>query len=103
MTTIYKSKPIKIGKHEWRVIVTPFYLGGNCLEYQWRPAATDGTASNSRDYWRCSKDWPRWNGNDTHCGLPKTLKMLYYREIRELDKHLCHVARIAPQMELFPA
>jgi hypothetical protein len=100
MKPLYKSKPIVIGKHEWRVIVTPFYLGGNCLEYQWRPANADATAVSG---WRCSKDWPRWNGNDTYCGLPKTLNKLYYREIRELDKHLCRVAPIAPQMDLFAA
>jgi hypothetical protein len=103
MPALYKSKPIMIGKHEWRVIVTPFHLGGNCLEYQWRPANANGTAIGSREFWRCSKDWPRWNGNDTYCGLPKTLDKLYYREIRELDKHLCRVAPIAPQMELFAA
>jgi hypothetical protein len=101
MVALYKSHPMTIGKHEWRVIVTPFYLGGNCLEYQWRPASQPATLDTPRPYWRCSKDWPRWNGHDTYCGLPKTLQKLYYREIRELDKHLSRVSRPGPQMELF--
>jgi hypothetical protein len=101
MTTIYTSKPITIGKHEWHVIVSPFYLGGNCLEYQWRPAGKQIQGIPTREHWRCSKDWPRWNGNDTYCGLPKTLHKLYYREIRELDKHLSHISAPSAQLELF--
>jgi hypothetical protein len=102
MTTLYESHPLLIGKHEWRVIVTPFYLGGNCLEYQWRPASRPGLPEAMRTHWRSSREWPRWNGNDPHCGLPRTLHKLYYREIRELDRHLSKVGKPAPQMELFP-
>jgi len=85
---IYESKPITIGKHEWRVIVMPFYLGGTCLEYQWRRLDTFGLPATFRDPWRGEEDWPSFNGNDTYCGLPRTLKKLYDREKAELDRHL---------------
>jgi hypothetical protein len=85
---IYESKPITIGKHEWRVIVRPFYLGGNCTEYQWRPAAMPGLPEGMDEYWRREEDWPSFNGNDTYCGLPRTLRKLYDREKAELDRHL---------------
>ena len=52
VNTLYKSRPMLIGKHEWRVIVTPFHLGGNCLEYQWRPASRSGLPESMRTHWR---------------------------------------------------
>ena len=56
---IYESIPIIIGKHEWRVIVRPFYLGGNCTEYQWRPLPHPGLPASwqEQEYWRHEKDW----------------------------------------------
>jgi hypothetical protein len=102
MNALYESCPMTIGKHEWRVIVTPSDFGGNCLEYQWRPSSKQGLPEAMRLHWRSGKEWPRWNGNDTYCGLPRTLQKLYYHEIRELDKHLSRVGKVAaPQMELF--
>lgn len=84
MTPAFESRPMLIGKHEWRVIVKPFYLGGNCLEYQWRPAPMPGMPGQ----WNGETDWPHWNGDDTYCGLPRTLRKLYDREKASLDKHL---------------
>ena len=88
MTILFESTPLLIGKHEWRVIVRPFYLGGNCLEYQWRPAPMPGLPEGMAGHWRGERDWPHWNGDDTYCGLPKTLRKLYHREKAALDWHL---------------
>ena len=88
MPHLYESQPMTIGKHEWRVIVRPSYLGGNCTEYQWRPAAMPGLLEGMDEHWRREEDWPGFNGNDTYCGLPRTLRRLYEREKAALDRHL---------------
>ncbi len=101
---IYESRPIAIGKHEWRVIVRPFYLGGNCLEYQWRLAALPGLPEDMPGHWQGEEDWPRWNGDDTYCGLPRSLRKLYDREKAELDRHLRGIEpEPAAQLSLFQA
>jgi hypothetical protein len=92
MPHLYESQPMTIGKHEWRVIVRPHYQGGNCLEYQWRRLDTFGLPAAFRDPWRGEEEWPGWNGNDTYCGLPRTLEKLYRREKAALDRHLRGIA-----------
>ena len=90
-TTLYESPSMRIGKHDWRVIVKPFYLGGNCTEYQWRPANLHGLPDElhaRREPWRSGEEWPGYNFNDTYLGLPRTLRTLYDREKPQLDRHL---------------
>src|SRR5271165_7191841 len=102
MTRTFESRPMLIGKHEWRVIVKPFYLGGNCTEYQWRSAPVPGLPEYTQGHWRRDRDWPRWNGDDTYCGLPKTLMRLYDREKTALDRHLSGIEPEPPsQPSLF--
>ena len=69
----YASEPIKIGKHDWRVIVVDSRFGNSrCTEYQWRGMF---------GYWRSSRDWPSYDiNNGMTLGLPKTLAKLYERE-----------------------
>lgn len=84
--THFTSKPMTIGKHEWRIIV--FDYGGNdywppvapcrCTRYEWRNLCDvkDGT----RFDWRNETQWPSYNHNDgTYGGLPKTLRTLWER------------------------
>ena len=101
---IYESQPITIGKHQWRVIVRPHYLGGNCLEYQWRPLPFPGLPEHMPEHWRHEEAWPQFNGNDTYCGLPRSLRKLYDREKAELDRHLHGIEpQPSAQLSLFRA
>lgn len=76
----YASKPMKIGKNDWRVIVTDSRFGGRCTEYQWRGES---------GCWRASRDWPAYDiNNGSTLGMPKTLAKLYAREKTALDAAL---------------
>ena len=78
----YESNPVKIGKHEWRVIVFTHPCYGRCTEYQFRRTNTD--------YWHEDKRWPGYNGNDgTYAGCPKTLaQKVYYPNKPAIDAAL---------------
>jgi hypothetical protein len=78
---IYATPPMTIGKHEWRLIVYPYYTGGNVTSYQWR--------GDAEDYWRDQRDWPRYNFNDgMYMGLPKTLVRLHEQHRGEIEAAL---------------
>jgi hypothetical protein len=93
---LYESAPLRIGKHEWRVIVQPSSYGrNNVTEYQWRPLPTPGLPEAWRqpEFWRHEEDWPGYNINDgMYLGLPKSLRTLYDREKAALDRHLYGIA-----------
>ncbi|WP_244832479.1 hypothetical protein [Caballeronia sp. TF1N1] len=71
MKIYHVSCPMKIGQHEWRLIIRDFYISGRvkaCTEYEWRK---DGGP------WRNAKDWPTYDSNDTYNGLPRSLQKLF--------------------------
>ncbi len=77
MPHLYETPAITIGKHEWRMIVTPSRFVGNCTDYQFRPIGGS--------IWRDSHDWPSYNHNDgTYGGLPRSLRRLYDRHQAEV-------------------
>jgi hypothetical protein len=77
---LYESAPMQIGKHGWRAVVKPSPYGVYVIEYQWR--------TSSAAQWRTVTEWPRWNGNDTYCGLPKSLATLYRRNQQAIQHAL---------------
>lgn len=82
MNYLFESQPMKIGKHEWRVVVMPSrYRQGNCTEYQFRRIGDN--------YWKPGYDWPRYDINDgMYLGMPRSLVRLYDRHKSELEAWL---------------
>lgn len=78
MSYLFESPPMKIGKHEWRVVVKPSsYYQGNCTEYQFRRIGAT--------YWMPGSEWPRYDINDgMYLGMPRSLVRLYERHKAEL-------------------
>lgn len=67
----YASPAMRIGKHEWRMVVVPIgRYPETQSEYQFRrPGESD---------WRPSTEWPGYDADDgAYAGLPKSLVRLY--------------------------
>lgn len=74
---LFTSPEMKIGKKEWRFVVydAEGYLGCKAFtDYEWREPAWNNLPPGE---WRIARDWPRYDGNDTHDGLPLTLRKLW--------------------------
>jgi len=86
---LFTSKPITIGKHEWRILVSEHQLYSTpegvltlCTSYQWRCAcAPDGQ-------WHEAQEWPAYDHNDTYNGIPRSLMRLYKRELASINRYL---------------
>jgi hypothetical protein len=99
---LYATPPMTIGKHEWRLIVYPYYSGGNVTEYQWRRGDEFGLPEAFRDTWHADRDWPRYDINDgMYAGLPRTLVRLYERHRDEIKAALEGIPWQSPQADLF--
>jgi hypothetical protein len=73
----FASEPVKIGKHEWRVIVRPCNANHADIlvtEYQWREALHPQLPATWVDSWKSEVYWPTYNADDgTHAGCPKSI------------------------------
>lgn len=69
MSIHYATNAQKNGRYEWRCIVIDFFLGGRCTKYQFRYADYE-----TKHDWCNQEEWPKFNGNDTYLGLPKSLE-----------------------------
>lgn len=69
----YASPSMRIGKHEWRMIVVPAgRYPGTASGYQFRPIGETA--------WRSEAEWPGYDRDDgAHGGMPKRLATLYRR------------------------
>lgn len=70
METHFESAPVRIGKHEWRIVVKSGWPGREpwrrLTEYQWRRAGSSA--------WHPETAWPTYNADDgTYAGCPKSL------------------------------
>ena len=62
----YATNPVKIGKHQWRLVVFSNSVHGRCTAHQFRQSETDA--------WRDYHEWPSYNFNDgCFAGLPRSL------------------------------
>ena len=84
MQNIYESPPMCIGKHLWRIIVTP--EGHTRYEFKRAPIkfgefiVTDIT-------WRNYRQWLGYDFNDgTYGGLPRTLRKLWEANRMEIER-----------------
>ena len=83
------SDPMRIGKHEWRLVLyrgtsrrykldpdqgRGTWIDRPCrfVDYEWRRYEPDP------EHWRRAQDWPRYDFNDgLYSGLPRTLRKLW--------------------------
>ena len=74
MSDKFVSEPVRIGKHDWRVLVD--YRGFTIYEFR---CLTLGCAYNhSPGRWHDYRDWPRYDRDDgMYGGMPKTLVKLW--------------------------
>jgi hypothetical protein len=73
---IFASKPMRIGEHEWRIVVFRHNDHGTITSYEFRgPAAPP--FRQEWDWCNAQRHWPTWNGNLRYSGMPKSLSKLY--------------------------
>lgn len=81
MKIYYTTQAMKIGKHEWRMVVKDHYLGGRCTSFQF--------VRQNEFYWSDGREWPSYNINDgMYLGLPKSLRRLYNAHKDEINQAL---------------
>lgn len=83
MKVHFKSEPMLIGQHEWRVIVVDFLLAGKrdrAIRYQWREPGAE--------LWRDDKSWPTYDHDHAYGGMPKKLADLYENNLASLEEAL---------------
>lgn len=80
---LYETPVYKIGKHEWKLLVHNNSYYGNVTQFFWRRFSTI-----QNFYFNPDTEWPKWNGNDTYCGLPLSLNKIYLKHKEEIKKAL---------------
>jgi hypothetical protein len=96
MQNIYESPPMKIGKHQWRIVITP--QGYTQYEFK-RPPIKLGGFMVTDDTWRNYREWPEYDINDgTYGGMPRTLRKLWEANRLEIERIL--YGKEPAQMEL---
>jgi hypothetical protein len=86
MKNHFESAPMKIGKHFWRIVITP----QGYTEYQFRTPPTRLKNFTVMDItWHGQREWPGYNFNDgMYAGLPKTLCKLWEVNRVEIERIL---------------
>lgn len=65
---LWCDKPLRIGKHFWCVVA---YIGhGHGGDYAYTGYFW---LREHETWWAAAREWPRFDGNDTYDGLPKSL------------------------------
>ena len=96
MNYLFESPPMKIGKHEWRVVVMPSRYSGNCTEYQFRRIG--------ECHWKPQQEWPDYDINDgMYGGMPRTITRLYERHKAKLQAWLKGEPEPQTSLELTPS
>ncbi len=100
MKIYFKTPAMKIGKHEWRAIVSDHcFLKSEegvpvrIVQYEWR--------KNKCDLWKESSRWPTYNHHDAYNGLPKSLTKLHEANIEGLNMALGMLVPVRSQGTLF--
>ena len=83
----FVAEPMRIGKHEWTVIVHTGRFG-RCTLYLWRPFPEPWDFPGAAERWRPHTEWPSYNGDHCDGGMPKSLRKLYEANKVALDEHL---------------
>jgi hypothetical protein len=86
MQHLFASLAMIIGKHQWRIIVTP--EGHTRYEFK-RPPIKVGGFMVTDNSWRNYREWPGYDFNDgTYGGLPRTLRKLWEANRVEIERIL---------------
>lgn len=94
-TVYFETAPTVIGKHQWRCLVLEHHIYGPVTEYQFRPAGSSAG-------WNGYREWPTWDGNGTHNGLPPSLAEKVYNPWQDQIKQALEGRVVEPpQMSLF--
>lgn len=72
----WASLPMKIGKHEWRVVVFAHEMYGPCTQYEFRGPKAPWWKS-EKAWSDASRHWRGYDGNHCYSGMPKGLTRLY--------------------------
>lgn len=83
---LWASAPMRVGRHEWRIIVFNDDRYGPCTQYEFRGPNTPHWKLET-SWSKASSHWPGYNGDHCHGGMPKSISRLYYgnrEEIKEL-------------------
>ena len=87
-TAIYATPVQRIGKHEWCTVVYAHPLYVACTDQVWRRVdANAGTFKRSRD-------WPTYDSNRGHGGMPVTLAKLYAQHEGDIQRALADVREL---------
>lgn len=90
-----ETEPVKIGSHQWRLVVLENACYGPVTQFQFR-------RNDAESQWGTERQWPTWNGNDTNCGLPPSLGEKIYQPHKALiEQALARMVVQPPQMSLF--
>jgi hypothetical protein len=86
MQNLYESPPMRIGKHFWRIVITP----QGYTEYQFRKPPTrlsDFTVMDTT--WHRHREWPGYDFDDgIYAGLPKSIQRLWEANRVEIERIL---------------
>lgn len=73
---LWQSAPMRIGNHEWIVVVFDDYRYGACTQYCFRGPRSPSYLP-EEVFVPADRFWPGYNGNDSNGGMPATLRRLY--------------------------
>jgi hypothetical protein len=77
-STVWHSEPMRIGKHDWIIVVFNHDRYGRCTEYCFRgPRAPSYLPETT--FVPADQFWPTYNGDHCDGGMPKSLQRLYDR------------------------
>ena len=73
---VWASEPMRIGKHEWRIVVFTHDSYGPVTQYEFRGPRAPFWAAESR--WNAAeRHWRGCDGNHASGGMPKSLAKLF--------------------------
>lgn len=82
---VYRSPPMRIGKHDWIVVVEVNPRYGLCTEYWFRgPKAPYYMPEEV--FVPANRFWNGYDGNHHSGGMPKTLRRLYDRNKQDIRR-----------------
>lgn len=75
---VWHSEPMRIGQHDWIIVLFDHEYYGLCSEYCFRgPRAPDHVRPGC--YVPADRYWPTYDNGDENGGMPATLRTLYAR------------------------
>lgn len=94
-TVFFETEPVKIGNHQWKLVVLEDEYYGPVTQFQFRSG--DAGAP-----WCSERKWPTWDGNLANAGMPESLGPRLFQPYEKLVKEALKGVSVAlPQLSLF--